>query len=92
MGTEWRRWEGESKDFSNIMGSGLETSSASSCGTRECISSGLMDLCTLKFSYRWFFLLPVPVFVFCISGGVAGALAGGDQGKQVIEPLSYGLP
>lgn len=92
MGTEWRRWGGESKDFSNIMDSGLDASSASSRGTRECISSGLMDLRTLNFSCRWFFLLPVPVFASCISGGVAGALAGEDQGKQVIEPLSCGLP
>lgn len=81
MGIEWRRWEGESKDFSNTMDSGLDSSSTSCHGNHECISSGLMDLCTLNFSYRWFFLLPVPVFASSISGSVAGALAGEGQGK-----------
>lgn len=90
MGIEWRRWEGESRDFSNTMVSGLDPSSASSHGNHECISSGFVDLCTLNFSYRWFFLLQDPVFACSISGGVAGALAGEDQGKQIIEPLSCG--
>lgn len=95
MGIEWRRWKGESQDFSNMYDSNgydLDASSASSHGNHECISSGLMDLDTLNFSYRCLFLLPDPVFASSISAGVAGALAGEDQGRQVIEPISCGLP
>ncbi|GAB0190261.1 mitochondrial enolase superfamily member 1 [Grus japonensis] len=40
------------QDFSNMMESGLATSSASSLKTRGCISSGPLDLCTFRF-LRW---------------------------------------
>lgn len=32
-------------------------------------------------------LLPVPAFVFCSSGSVAGTPVGEDQGKKVVEYL-----
>ena len=35
-----------------------------------------------------FFILPVPAFAFCNLGGLAGALAGEDWGKNVVEYLS----
>ena len=85
-------------DFSNMMDSGLATSSASWLGTRGCTSSGRMDLCTCRF-LRWSqtrsspysglcFILPVPAFAICDLGGVAGALAGEDWGKKVTKYLS----
>ena len=43
----------------------------------------------LIFSYNGqFFILPVPAFTFCGLGGMAGAPAGEDWGKKVIDYLS----
>lgn len=52
-------------------------------------SHGLMHL---EFLLQMVFASPSPFFASSISSGVAEALAGEDQGKQVIEPLSCGLP
>jgi len=72
-------------ELSNMMESGLATSSASSLRTHGCISSGPMDLCTFKFlrkSQNWSSPLVGSssfsqslAFAFCNLGGMARALA-----------------
>lgn len=43
----------------------------------------------LIFSYSgWFFFLPVPAFVFCDLGGVAGTVASEERSKKIIQYLS----
>jgi len=66
-------------DLSNMMESGLATSSAPADASHQvpwtCAPSGSL-VSNLVFSYSgWFFILPVPAFAFCNLGGVARALA-----------------
>ena len=73
-------------DFSNLEGSALAESSASSLRSYGCTSRhGLVHLqvpwmvSNLVFSYSGrFFILPVPALAVCNLSGVAGALAAED--------------